>query len=303
MADIPARLKLRTGTSAAWTSANPVLAAGEPGFESDRMVLRIGDGSTAFLSLPQIKTTDDFEAAFQPRNDNLQSIAALTLGADRLIYGTGIGAVALAALTARARAFLAAATREQQQFALEMIEPNDNANLSLAQDEVPTRGAVKAFVDALAAGAVGAARIHGDAIQRLADMPVLDVVASAEYEFNVGLSVASGTLENTDRINFVTAWTITVNKYQGSIRFSATVRRVNGTDCDTRVFKNGVQVASWRTSSSPTVRSVDISVIPGDVIVWDHKPNNTGGTSILGEFKQSASDGYVTRTPIGRASA
>jgi hypothetical protein len=38
-------------TAAAWVSANPVLAAGVLGIETDTGVVRIGDGSTAFLSL------------------------------------------------------------------------------------------------------------------------------------------------------------------------------------------------------------------------------------------------------------
>lgn len=57
MANIKARAKLRTGTLAAWTSANPVLLAGEPGFESDTKRLRIGDGVSAFLSLPFIEAS------------------------------------------------------------------------------------------------------------------------------------------------------------------------------------------------------------------------------------------------------
>lgn len=48
--------KLRTlqfyrGTAAQWTSADPVLGAGEPGFESDTYKIKIGDGTTAWTSL------------------------------------------------------------------------------------------------------------------------------------------------------------------------------------------------------------------------------------------------------------
>lgn len=45
-------IELRRGTAAAWTAANPVLAAGEPGWESDTDKLKIGDGSTAWNTLP-----------------------------------------------------------------------------------------------------------------------------------------------------------------------------------------------------------------------------------------------------------
>jgi len=46
------RLALRRDTAANWTSANPVLAQGEPGFETDTDKLKIGDGTTAWSSLP-----------------------------------------------------------------------------------------------------------------------------------------------------------------------------------------------------------------------------------------------------------
>ena len=42
-------IKMRKGTAAAWASANPVLSAGEPGFETDTKKLKLGNGSTACL--------------------------------------------------------------------------------------------------------------------------------------------------------------------------------------------------------------------------------------------------------------
>ncbi len=45
-------IRLRRGTAAQWTAANPVLALGEPGFETDTNKLKAGDGTTAWNSLP-----------------------------------------------------------------------------------------------------------------------------------------------------------------------------------------------------------------------------------------------------------
>lgn len=45
-------LQLRRGTASQWTTANPVLLAGEVGVETDTSRLKIGDGSTAWNSLP-----------------------------------------------------------------------------------------------------------------------------------------------------------------------------------------------------------------------------------------------------------
>lgn len=45
------QLKLRSDTSANWTAVNPVLALGEPGYETDTLRFKIGNGSTAWNSL------------------------------------------------------------------------------------------------------------------------------------------------------------------------------------------------------------------------------------------------------------
>lgn len=44
-------IQLRRDTAANWTSANPVLAAGQPGFETDTRKWKVGDGTTAWNSL------------------------------------------------------------------------------------------------------------------------------------------------------------------------------------------------------------------------------------------------------------
>lgn len=44
-------IKIRRDTAARWTSANPVLSAGEQGWESDTNKMKIGDGTTKWTSL------------------------------------------------------------------------------------------------------------------------------------------------------------------------------------------------------------------------------------------------------------
>lgn len=45
------RIQFRRGTAAEWTSANPTLAAGELGYETDTAKFKLGDGTTAWTSL------------------------------------------------------------------------------------------------------------------------------------------------------------------------------------------------------------------------------------------------------------
>lgn len=46
------QLQFRRGTASQWTSANPRLAAGEMGIETDTNLFKIGNGATGWTSLP-----------------------------------------------------------------------------------------------------------------------------------------------------------------------------------------------------------------------------------------------------------
>ena len=48
---MPVQIQFRRDTAAAWTAANPTLAAGELGLETDTTYYKIGTGSTAWTSL------------------------------------------------------------------------------------------------------------------------------------------------------------------------------------------------------------------------------------------------------------
>ena len=45
------RFQVRADTAANWTSANPTLAVGEWGYETDTKKTKLGDGTTAWTSL------------------------------------------------------------------------------------------------------------------------------------------------------------------------------------------------------------------------------------------------------------
>lgn len=46
--------QLRRGTSSIWNKNNPLLAAGEPGYELDTHKVKIGDGTSYWKDLPYI---------------------------------------------------------------------------------------------------------------------------------------------------------------------------------------------------------------------------------------------------------
>ena len=48
---MPTKIQLRRGTANQWTTANPTLASGEFGVETDTDKVKLGDGTTAWTSL------------------------------------------------------------------------------------------------------------------------------------------------------------------------------------------------------------------------------------------------------------
>lgn len=47
-------IKIRRGTSSDWSSANPTLDSGEPGFDSTNKILKIGDSTNSWGGLPEV---------------------------------------------------------------------------------------------------------------------------------------------------------------------------------------------------------------------------------------------------------
>lgn len=55
-------ITLRKGTASRWSTVNPILANGEPGFVYDNNKIKIGDGVTPWNSLPYIDGATGIEA-------------------------------------------------------------------------------------------------------------------------------------------------------------------------------------------------------------------------------------------------
>lgn len=117
------KIQLRRDTAADWTSTNPTLSSGEPGFETDTGGMKIGDGVTAWTSLPyhggtvvDVRTygavgddTTDDTAAIQAAIDSLpvnggavyiprgtyKLTSALTLHSKLRMYGDSDGGTVL----------------------------------------------------------------------------------------------------------------------------------------------------------------------------------------------------------------
>lgn len=88
--------ELRRDTAANWTSANPTLAAGEPGYETDTTKIKYGDGSTAWTSLgyfgaPNVQAVTSASTVTPTFKNDEVKITALA-AACQLLNWTGIAA-------------------------------------------------------------------------------------------------------------------------------------------------------------------------------------------------------------------
>ena len=81
------RLRMRGGTAAEWTAANPVLLSREFGIETDTRRLKMGDGTTAWASLPYFLAGADVRG--QVSRLTSHQIPSAAQGVYRAIGATG----------------------------------------------------------------------------------------------------------------------------------------------------------------------------------------------------------------------
>ena len=84
------RMQQRRGTAAQWTAANPVLAAGEIGFETDTNKFKMGNGSSAWSALQYFANAAELAAIIDGAPDLLNTLneLAASLGDDPAFFTT-----------------------------------------------------------------------------------------------------------------------------------------------------------------------------------------------------------------------
>jgi citrate lyase gamma subunit len=84
------RMQQRRGTAAQWTAANPILAAGEIGFETDNNRFKIGNGATAWSALDYFANNAALEDLLDGAPEALNTLneLAAAIGDDADFIGT-----------------------------------------------------------------------------------------------------------------------------------------------------------------------------------------------------------------------
>ena len=81
-------VRLRRGIASLWASANPVLNLGEPGWETDTNAGKVGDGTTAWNSLPYSLGNRTVQAPAPSGGDDLATLQALCTSVAAVNGGT-----------------------------------------------------------------------------------------------------------------------------------------------------------------------------------------------------------------------
>ena len=155
-------------------------------------------------------------------------------------------------------------------------------------------------------GGVGEAQIEGKHIKPISAFPPITVSAANTVSVTDMHSITVGTTTTTSS-TYVVARTIVVgNLITGSVRYTLSHHNSElGGESSLQVKKNGVVVGGpWTTTSrSATARSVDITVVPADVITWEHKRGAmTTNQSAVSNPSETASDKYVSFAVYGKHS-
>jgi hypothetical protein len=79
---------LRKGTASQWNSANPVLASGEPGYDLTNLILKVGDGVTAWNSLSNHSHSVSNISDFNSSVSGLLPVKSITAGSNITISST-----------------------------------------------------------------------------------------------------------------------------------------------------------------------------------------------------------------------
>jgi len=140
-------IQIRRDTASNWTTANPILALGEMGAETDTSKIKIGDGVTAWASVPYLIDAGDYLTA---TSTNTLTNKTITFADNTL---TGVAPTTTPTLTGVKETKVAIAAAEIDLALGNYFTKSSVGTLTLTLTNEAATGSVSAFVLELANGA------------------------------------------------------------------------------------------------------------------------------------------------------
>lgn len=246
------RMQQRRDTASGWSLANPILAEGEIGFETDSGEFRVGDGTTAWADLSPFKNIEDL-------GGNLDDYIPLTQKAQDLGVATldGDGSVPLSQLAtalSTAQGYADTAKTDAQTFATNSINALDT-------DDIEEGTTNKYFTDSRAQTATAAniATAKSEAISAAA----LDATNKADAAQTAAISTSNAYADSAiaDLVNAAPGTLDTLNELAAAIgddpSFAVTVANlVSDAQTDAQDFATNADSALYIQVTSDIATAV-----------------------------------------------
>ena len=133
-------IQIRRDTASNWTTANPILALGEMGAETDTSKIKIGDGVTAWASVPYLIDAGDYLTA---TSTNTLTNKTITFADNTL---TGVAPIATPTLTGVKETKVAMGANDIDLSAGNYFTYTLSGAQTLTVSNVASSGSVSAFV-------------------------------------------------------------------------------------------------------------------------------------------------------------
>jgi hypothetical protein len=216
------RIQVRRGTASQWTSANPTLAAGEMGVESDTNLFKFGNGSTAWASLAYANNSD--VAIAEISQDAID--AALSVGSGLTkTYNDGANTITIAVSDAYF-------TELAQDAMNNAVVPGDGLAKSYNDaSNTITLSVVDSYFTELAQDAANTAIIAGDGIAKAYDDASNTITVDVDLATSGGLKIDNTKLAvDTDIVVTKTGTQTLTNKTLTNPSVNGVAVTVSGTE-------------------------------------------------------------------------
>ena len=286
------QIQVRKGTATQWSTTNPILVSGEPGFDTTNNLLKIGDGTSTWSSLSSNVGVGDA---------GLLSIAGLTTAADTYIYTSANDVYTTGTITTFGRSLVDDADAATSRTTLGLVIGTDvqayDAGLQSIAGLATTSGSYL-YTTANDVYTTGISTVYGRSVLAASGVESL-VTTTLTAGTGIALSYNSGTDTVTINTTFSTSRgseTVTTNKSA----FTVAAEYVSG---NLDVYYNGLKFLRNDdfTETSSTVFTLTNPAVSGDVVEWvglvgpaTYQISDAGLTSIAG--LTTAADTYIYTT-------
>jgi len=219
------RIQVRRGTASQWTSANPTLAAGEMGVESDTNLFKFGNGSTAWASLAYANNSD--VAIAEISQDAINSALSVGSGLTKT-YDDGANTIVIAV----ADSYF---TELAQDAVNNAFVPGDGIAKSYNDaSNTITVSVVDSYITELAQDSVNTAIIAGDGIAKVYNDAANTLTLDADIVASGGLKIDNTKLTvDTDVVvtklaeQTMSSKTLTNPKINGGVAVTVSGAQIN----------------------------------------------------------------------------